>query len=327
MVIILLAACWLYFGRGKRSLVIYHAGSLSVPFRALEEEFESMHPDVDVRREIAGSAKCVRKITDLGKTPDIISVSDYSLLLELIPKHTKWYLQFACNKMGIAYTGNSKYCNELNNRTWYKILERKDVKFGFSSPNDDPCGYRTMIVIQLAELYYNDSEIFERLVSQNTAISSKVDEDKRYHIEVPENLAPTEKVRIRSMEVQLIALLQADALDYIFIYSSVAKQHELRFLELPPEIDLSSTEHAEFYEKVIVHRFPDKTSVGKPIVYGISMLSAAPQRELALQFLTLLLTNYLEGKMEKFGQPEIVPAGTNDFASLPHELRKFAVPH
>lgn len=48
-------------------VIIFHAGSLSVPFEQMEKEFEQLHPGVDVQREPAGSRECAKKVTDLHK--------------------------------------------------------------------------------------------------------------------------------------------------------------------------------------------------------------------------------------------------------------------
>ena len=37
-------------------LIIFHAGSLSVPFAEIEKNFEKMYPEVDVLRESGGNS-------------------------------------------------------------------------------------------------------------------------------------------------------------------------------------------------------------------------------------------------------------------------------
>ena len=72
-------------------LKIFHAGSLSVPFEELEAKFEELHPDVDVQREPAGSAKCVRKITELDSQADILASADYNLIPKMMmPDFAEW---------------------------------------------------------------------------------------------------------------------------------------------------------------------------------------------------------------------------------------------
>jgi molybdate/tungstate transport system substrate-binding protein len=52
----------------KDKIVVFHAGSLSVPFAAIESAFESKYPEYDVLREAYGSRTAARNITELKKT-------------------------------------------------------------------------------------------------------------------------------------------------------------------------------------------------------------------------------------------------------------------
>lgn len=229
-------------------LKVFHAGSLSTPFKELEKLFEDAHPNIDVQLEAAGSVATVRKIAELGREADVVAVADYSLIPSMMtPEYADWYIQFAKNQIVLAYTDKSKYADEINQDNWYEILRRPDVKFGFSNPNDDPCGYRTQMVIQLAELYYNDTKIYEDLIEKNTAMRMTF-ENGSYTLVMPdsENINPnTDKVMLRSMETQLISALENGDIDYYFIYRSVATQHGEKFIELPPQIDLSSVEYKD----------------------------------------------------------------------------------
>ncbi|GAI28734.1 unnamed protein product, partial [marine sediment metagenome] len=96
-----------------------------------------------------------------------------------------------------AYTNKSRFGNEINRDNWYEILQRDGVRYGRSDPNQDPCGYRTLMVWQLAEDYYNAPELYDKLYGAAGEL-------------------------IRPKEVDLIALLESGDLDYAFEYSSVA---------------------------------------------------------------------------------------------------------
>ena len=54
----------------------------------------------------------------------------------------------------------------------------------------------------------------------------------------------------RGFSVQLLTLLEAGQIDYAFMYKSLAIQHGLEFVELPPAVDMSSAELADDYRKV-----------------------------------------------------------------------------
>ena len=65
------------------------------------------------------------------------------------------------------------------------------------------------------------------------------------------------------------------------------------------------------------------TKTGKPIVYGITIPKDAPYPELAILWISFLLSSDGMAIMEVNGQPPIIPAVTNDKSKLPDELRKY----
>ena len=96
-------------------IVVFHAGSLSVPFSQIEKKFEAKYPQYDVIREAAGSRACARKITDLHRKADVMASADYKVIDNLLmPKYAKFNALFATNEMVIAFTPHSKYANELD---------------------------------------------------------------------------------------------------------------------------------------------------------------------------------------------------------------------
>ncbi|MCK5839029.1 MAG: substrate-binding domain-containing protein, partial [Bacteroidales bacterium] len=136
-------------------LIIFHAGSLSVPFKQIAEAFKESYPGVDIYLESAGSVACARKITDLNRPCDIMASADYQVIDKfLIPGYATWNIKFAGNEMVIAYFENSTFSQEINALNWYDILRRDEPIVGRSDPNQDPCGYRAVLTMKLAEKLY-----------------------------------------------------------------------------------------------------------------------------------------------------------------------------
>ena len=293
-------------------LTVLHAGSLTVPFAKLEEVFEAKHPDIDVQCEAAGSAKTIKKVTELHKEADVVASADYSLIPSMMyPEYANWYTQFAKNQIVLAYSGNSKYADEINASNWYNILRRDDVRFGFSNPNDDPCGYRSQMVIQLAEAHYDDDMVYEDLIEANCDMSMTYDDaNGTYVLYLPESesINPSAKLMVRSMEMELIAGLDAQEIDYYFIYRSVAKQHDQLFVELPQAIDLSSVSYTDTYKTVRVVQANGNVVTGKPVVYGITVPKNAPSPDMALEFVKLVISPKGQQIFTDLGQPPITPA-------------------
>lgn len=62
----------------------------------------------------------------------------------------------------LCFTEKSKYAKEINADNWYPVLQRNGVTYGRSDPDLDPCGYRTLMVWQLAEKHYNMPGLFDK---------------------------------------------------------------------------------------------------------------------------------------------------------------------
>jgi molybdate/tungstate transport system substrate-binding protein len=268
----------------------------------LAEAFRAEHPAVTFETEASGSNEAARKITELDREADIMMSADYAVIDNLmIPDWADWNILFARNTMVIAYTDQSQYADEINAENWYEILTRDGVIYGHSDPDADPCGYRTLMVWQLAEKHYEVPGLYESL---------------------KEN-CPPENVRPKSVE--LIALLESGDMDYAWEYRSVAVQHGLKFVELPDEINLSRVEHADFYAEAsvdIAGTEPNTTMTmtGAPIVYGVTVPKVAPSPDLAVEFIKFLLGPEGQAIMEAQGQPSIVPPVATSKDNLPAEL-------
>ncbi|NPA39487.1 MAG: solute-binding protein, partial [Thermodesulfobacteria bacterium] len=163
----------LVFAQKTVTIKVFHAGSLSVPFAKMQKLFERKYPWIKVRRESSGSVQAVRKIIDLHKPCDVIAVADYTLIPKMMfPKYASYVKLFARNELVLCYTKKSRFANLVNSKNWFEILQKKGVKWGFSNPNDDPCGYRTVLAIGLASLYYHNPELVKKLLIENTNIKA-----------------------------------------------------------------------------------------------------------------------------------------------------------
>jgi molybdate/tungstate transport system substrate-binding protein len=145
-------------------LIVFNAGSLAKPFNDLLQEFRRRHPEVKPAQENSGSLEAARKLTELGKIPDVIGVADYGVISKiLIPEHAGWYATFARNAMVLIYTDESIGAGEINGQNWWQVLLRPGVRAGRSEPTLDPNGYRTLMAFQLAESFYRQPGLARRL--------------------------------------------------------------------------------------------------------------------------------------------------------------------
>lgn len=251
-------------------LIVFNAGSLARPLRAALDSFAARE-GVAVQQENAGSLETARKLTDLGKIPDVIALADQEVFPQLLmPAHTSWYLRFARNRMVLAYTSASRYAAEIDSMNWHRVLLRPGVEIGRADPNRDPNGYRTLIVFQLAEKHYGVPGLSARL------------------------LASAADRNVRPKEADLVALLQAGELDYAWSYESMARAAGLRFITFPGRIDLGSPDDSLFYHSAqvsVAGSGGDSLRIaGAPIMYALAVPRNAPHADLGARFVTFLLS-------------------------------------
>lgn len=293
----------------KGELIIYHAGSLTIPFESLEKEFEEKFPKVDVIRTPGGSRTISRKVTEFGDSVDILCSADYTVIDTLVrPKFANWNALFAENSMVIVYSKHSQYADEITSENWYEVLTRKGVNYGHSDPNADPCGYRSVLLWQLAENHYGIEGLNDKLLK---------------------NCPPR---NVRAKAVQLIAMLETGTLDYAFEYESVAMQNakrnpDLMYVKLPKEINLSSIEYKNNYAKSTIQldgKTPGEfiTKKGQPIVYSLTMPNTGKNNKIAIEFLKFLFDKEQGLRLlEEAGQPVLDDIKVFGVENLPAELK------
>jgi molybdate/tungstate transport system substrate-binding protein len=295
----------------EKVIRVVAAGSLLYPFAEVEERYEALHPGTDVRVEGHGSIQAIRQVTDLGRPFDVVAVADESLIPDLMYRpsgegarnFTEWYLPFARNEMVIAYTGKSRYGNEITPDNWPEILSRPDVRLGFSNPMLDAAGYRALMVAVLAGDRYGDPGIFPRVIGDHFDPPLEIqDEDGIRVVSLPQVMKPSDShVAIRDGSLFLMSLLAAGGIDYAFEYRSVAEAQNCSWVPLPLEINMASPELAGRYGTVKVilgfPRFSDigRERIGRPIVYAITVPNSAPDPAAGEQFAAFVVEEFRKG--------------------------------
>jgi len=296
------------------SIKVLAAGSLAVPFKELAQEFEKEY-GIKVYIETAGSIETVKKVSELGIKADVVAVADYKAIQNyLMPNYTNWYVKFAKNELVITYTEKSKYAEEISSGNWMNILMKEDVRVGFSSPNDDPCGYRAVMMFYLAQMKY-ENDVFNSIVLANTGIRMENET-----IVVPpdsELLNLTGKVYIKQKSVDLLADLESGNIDYAIEYLSVAKQHGYRYIRLSDEINLSNGTLASWYRTAVVRLADGKEIMGDAINYAVTIPNNAPNNDYALKFVKMLLGDEGREILENCGQPPMY----EEVGTVPQEVK------
>ncbi len=271
-----------------QTLHVIHAGSLTVPVHEISRAFEKENPGVKVLSEAWGSKAGARRVANLETPADVFMSADYMVIENmLIPDHASWYIPFATNEMAIVYTKKSRYADRISVDNWVEILMKDDVKFGRSNPDQDPCGVRSVFTIKLEEKMRGEPGLAERMLAKD-------------------------KDNIRPKETDLIALLESNHIDYIFLYKSVAVQHGLEYLQLPDSLSMGNFALNDWYRSVSVETLgtrPGETIVeyGEAMVYGLTIPHKTQNKELAEKFVAFVLNEDKGQKiLKELGQDPVV---------------------
>jgi molybdate/tungstate transport system substrate-binding protein len=213
---LLLAAC----GGGRREeppkspITVFAAASLARPLGVLAHSFQRSEKIVTLA-ELGGSLEQSRKITDLGRVPDVLMLVDDDVVAALIPTYIDWYVRFGTNRVVVAYTPRSTFGDSITSETWWRVLSRPGVRIGRADPNIAPAGKHALALIRRAEAYYERAGLTDSILARS-----------------PLRL-------LRPNATELAALLETGEVDYILDYESVARQYGFKFVTLPE--DLAST--------------------------------------------------------------------------------------
>jgi molybdate/tungstate transport system substrate-binding protein len=328
----------------KTPLKVLFAGSLIIPFDALETAFEAEHPNIDVQMEGHGSIQVMRHVTEIHDQVDVAATADYALIPLLmyanqVPEtgrpYAEWSIEFATNELALSYTPASRYANEINATNWHEVLRRPDVTLGLADPRFDAAGYRALMVLKMAERALDEPTYFVDLLLGRFKPPITTDEENgRAIIHVPELLAPKSDAGIvmRGASVQLIALLESGDLDYAFEYESVIQQHGLNMVPLPDALNMGAEAYADQYSQVQVRLDFQRFATVRPefngevIGYGVTIPTNAPHPKQAEEFVAFLLGAKGQAVLEDNHQPLITPPEVDHYDALPASLRALCVP-
>jgi molybdate/tungstate transport system substrate-binding protein len=285
------------------TLTVFGAGTLSAPFTAEIAAFKKANPGVSVHSMFGASGDMVKAITQLHQPADVLGVADYSLIPKLMfTASATWYLGFVSNQITFAYTSHSKGASGLTPANWYKVLAQPGVHIGRSNPAADPSGYQTLQMLQLANGYYNDPGL-SASVLKNSPDSS-----------------------VAETETSLLAALQSGQIDYLAIYKSTAQEEHLKYIALPDQINLSDPAMAAGYAKVSISAGSLGTLTAKPIIYGLTIPTSAPDAALGQKFISFVIGPQGQAIMRSQGFVVISPALANPQDKVPASVKPLTTP-
>lgn len=250
---------------------LFNAASIARPLRALADSF-SARTGARVMQENQSSLELARRLTEFNDIPDVLALADYQVFPKLLaPRFVDGWWLFARNRMVIGYTERSRHQAQLADDGWRRVVTMPDVEVGRSDPDTDPSGYRTLLAFQLAEAYYHEPGLAQRL------------------------LRGAAERNVRPREADQIGMLQAGELDYIWTYENLARAAGLKFVTLPSAVDLGNPADSLTYSQASVRvigrqRGDSVTFHGEPILYAVAVPLNAPNPGAAHAFVAFLLS-------------------------------------
>jgi molybdate/tungstate transport system substrate-binding protein len=256
-----------------------------------------------------GSTALVSEIKGKLRTPDIFisasAKSDASLMGAANGSYVSWYVPFIRTSLVIGYNPNSKFAADFQaaasgSKTWYQVLQEPGMHIGRTDPLLDPKGVRTIILMQLAQQYY-----------KQPALSQKI-------------LGSTENSSQIFPEEELAARLGSGQLDAGFFYLNEVKELNLPYITLPEQINLGVPSLNNSYAKAsYTNPKTGDVTKGSATVYTISIPSTSKNTAGAAAFVSFLFSDQGKALLTGDGLTLVAPKLTGDAAAVPARLKQY----
>jgi molybdate/tungstate transport system substrate-binding protein len=126
---------------------------------------------------------------------------------------------------------------------------------------------------------------------------------------------------VAETETSLLAALQSGQIDYLAIYKSDALEQHLKYIALPPQVNLSDQAMAAGYAKATISAGSLGSLTAKPIIYGLTIPSNAPDPAVAQKFIAFVLSPQGQAIMSANGFAVITPALSSSQGKVPAALQ------
>jgi molybdate/tungstate transport system substrate-binding protein len=255
--------------------------------------------------EARGSVQVANMIIDGLRTPDIFVSAGTIPIKKLMNSTTPfadWLVKFGSAEMVIAYSPNSRFFNDLEKaRTgeipWHQVLAKQDLKFGRTGPELDPKGYYMIIAAELANLYYNDSGIKQRILG----------DDRNTKQIFPEEILKT--------------ILEQGQLDAVAAYKHEAVARGLPYITLPAQINLADPTFSDFYRNGSYTLGNDgQTVYGEPIYFSFTIPTTVKNLDGAISFGDFIMSTSGKNILKDQGLNPIKPIIEGEIAKVPSSL-------
>lgn len=254
-----------------------------------------------------GSTALANEIKGKLRTPDIFISADANVDKNLMGSangnYVSWYAPFARTSIVIGYNPSSKFAADLQaasngSKPWYRVLEEPGLRLGRTDPALDPKGVRTIIVMKLAQQYYHQSDLSQKI------------------------LGATENASQIFPEEELVSRLGSGQLDAAFFYLNEVKEQNLPYITLPDQVNLSVPSMNSIYaQATYTDPKTGKTTKGAATVYTITIPSTSKNMPGAIAFVSFLLSSQGGSILIGDGMTLVTPAVSGNASTVPGQLQ------
>ncbi|KAE9360211.1 hypothetical protein PF008_g1917 [Phytophthora fragariae] len=314
VVVIVLAACGVFSSSSAAStgnVTIYHAGSLVGLMDDKIVPAFTAATGVATSLLAKGSVKLANLLVN-GSQADVFISADASVNSELLMGDANdnlisWYITFGETSIGVGYYPESPYADvfaavQNGSLLWYEaLLQNPGVKLGRTDPDADPKGYRTVMMFELAEEFYNTTGLVSGILGNAT---------NRDQIFSEENLE---------------TYLSSGDLDVGFFYAVEAGSLSgINFITLPEEINMGNPALNDEYATVSYTNSETGTVYnGSASIYTVTILNNATHMSEAEEFVAYLLSPDGQKILTEQGMQAANLTAYGDTSNLPSTIATY----
>lgn len=293
----------------KGNISVLYAGSLVYIMEKKVSPAFNQATGYTFQGEGKGSTALANEIKGKLRTPDVFISADPRVNTTLEGasngNYVSWYMTLAKTQLVLGYSPKSKYAADFQaaangTKPWYQVLEESGVRIGRTDPLLDPKGYSTLFMFQLAQQYYHQTGLTQKILGSDENTSQIFPEE------------------------ELVARLGSGQLDAGIFYLNEVKQQNLPYITLPSQINLGDPSLASTYAQASwTNPKTDKVTKGAPIVYTITIPSTSKNKSGAIAFVNFLLSSQGQSILSGNGVLSTPVTASGDKAAIPQQLQQY----
>ncbi|MBD5657657.1 MAG: substrate-binding domain-containing protein [Candidatus Eremiobacteraeota bacterium] len=256
------------FAQDMISLEVAYAGSMGSMMEGPIKAGAATTLQIAMHGRAQGSDALANLIIGGSISPDVfVPVTPGPMLAVLQAGKAKLARPVARTEMVIAYSPKSKYSQQFADAAlgkhgampWWQILQQSDIRFGRTDPLVDPQGRNIIFTMQLAETYYKQTGLAQKILGRTINAAQIFGE-------------PTVEARLQSGE-----------LDAASAYKIQPSPFNLPYVTLPAEINLGNEAMHDRYVQTSLD-LAGKTYRPQSLVYYAAALEGAVHPDRAAAF-------------------------------------------